>query len=286
MLVTMLTDRVVASAGSAMWGVAGLDLPAYLGRIGDSGELAPTFETLRRLHRQHVATFCFENLDAVLGRPIRLDLPSVADKLVRRRRGGYCHEQNLLFAAVLECLGLPVRRLLARVVAPDGSPRPRAHSCLVVDVDGQSWLADVGFGCEGLLEPIALASTARARQGDWQYRVRSTRDGWLLETVAGRGWIGLYSFTVADFLPPDFEMASYFLSTHPHSPFSRQVIVQRGTGEVRHALRGDELTVSRPDGTVQTRRLAHGEFAALLEDVFGLQLANDELERLWRAARG
>lgn len=286
MLVTVLTDGVAVSADSAMWGAEGLDLPAYLKRIGDDGALVPTVETLRRLHRRHVATFCFENLDAVLGRPIRLDLPSVADKLVGRRRGGYCHEQNLLFAAVLERLEFPVRRLLARVVSPDGSPRPRAHSCLVVDVAGRSCLADVGFGCEGLLEPIAIADGATARQGEWWYRVRSTRDGWLLETEGGRGWIGLYSFAVADYHPPDFEMASYFLSTHPSSPFSRQVIVQHGTGEVRYALQGGELTVSRPDGTAQRRHLAQGEFSAVLRDVFRLRLGNGELERLWQAVGG
>ena len=85
--------------------VPSLDLGAYLERIGWSGEVAVTLETLSRLIRAHMSSIAFENLDILLGRPVRLDLDAIQDKLVRRRRGGYCFEHAILFAAAIERLG-------------------------------------------------------------------------------------------------------------------------------------------------------------------------------------
>ncbi|NYH54098.1 hypothetical protein HNR06_003687 [Nocardiopsis arvandica] len=72
------------------WHGAELDLDAYLARVGLSGDLPPTLDTLRAVHRAHLAAIPFENLQIVLGRTIPLDVPSLVDKMVRRRRGGYC----------------------------------------------------------------------------------------------------------------------------------------------------------------------------------------------------
>ena len=96
----------------------GLDLEAYRSRIGYTGALDPTAETLTALHRAHVLAIPFENLDILLGRPIRLDLPSLQAKLVHGRRGGYCFEQNALFAAVLDHLGFEVTGLAASARSP------------------------------------------------------------------------------------------------------------------------------------------------------------------------
>jgi N-hydroxyarylamine O-acetyltransferase len=96
------------------WEIDRLDLDAYLARIGFGGAPAADVDTLRALHRAHHAAIPFENVDIVLGRRLEVDLDSVQDKLVRRPRGGYCFEHNLLFAAVLERLGYAVTRLAAR----------------------------------------------------------------------------------------------------------------------------------------------------------------------------
>ena len=113
-----------------------LDLPAYLRRIGYAGGLAPTRTTLDALQLAHATSIPFENLDILLGVPIRLDLASVQAKLVAGRRGGYCFEQNALFAAVLEHVGFAVTRLAARVRLGHGIVRPRTHMTLRVDFDG------------------------------------------------------------------------------------------------------------------------------------------------------
>src|SRR5262249_30740485 len=136
--------------------LSSLDLDAYLTRINQVGPLAPTQQVLERLHLAHTTHIPFENLNVLLGRPIRLDLDSLQAKLVRDRRGGYCFEQNTLFASVLEQIGFRVTRLAARVRLGAHRLLPRTHMLLRVDVDGQPWLADVGFGGAGLLQPILL----------------------------------------------------------------------------------------------------------------------------------
>jgi N-hydroxyarylamine O-acetyltransferase len=148
---------MTAAAATDREALDALDLPAYLDRIGVSraDSRAPTLDTLRALHLGHSTTIPFENLDVLLGRPIRLDLASLQAKLVEARRGGYCFEHNVLFAAVLEALGFPVTRLAARVyMGPPSPARPRTHMLLRVEVGAEPWLADVGFGRDGLLEPV------------------------------------------------------------------------------------------------------------------------------------
>lgn len=140
------------------WDGAALDLDAYLTRIGFGGDRVPTLETLRRLQHAHTTTLPFENLEIILGRSVPLDLPTVQDKMVRRRRGGYCYEHVGLFAAALERLGFGVTGLHGRVVmgAPGGL-RPASHAMLRVTAsdDDRVWLCDIGFG-SGPAAPLEL----------------------------------------------------------------------------------------------------------------------------------
>src|SRR5690606_7025466 len=126
-----------------------LDLDAYCARIGYDGPREPTLATLRALHALHPAAIAFEALDVMLGRGIDLAPAAVEAKLVHQRRGGYCFEQNGLFQRVLAAMGFEVEALLARVLwrtPADAPPRPRTHMALRVMVEGEPWLADVGFG--------------------------------------------------------------------------------------------------------------------------------------------
>ena len=131
-----------------------LDLPAYLRRIEYAGERKASHVALEALHQAHVTHIPFENLDILLGRAIALDLDSLQAKLVAGRRGGYCFEQNLLFAAVLRAFGFTVTQLAARVRLGSDILRARTHMTLQVEVDGGRWLADVGFGGAGPLLPV------------------------------------------------------------------------------------------------------------------------------------
>lgn len=260
------------------WSIEKLDLDAYLSRLGYAGDLAPTAQTLRTLHRAHLSAIPFENLDIVLGRSIQLDIDSLQDKLVRSRRGGYCYEHNLLFGAVLERLGYTVSRLVARV-RPDGTG-PRTHMLLRVDVDGHAWLADVGFG-GGVLEPIPLEAATTSQQGGWTYDLHRQDGGtWLLRSIRPDGPANLYSFTLEPHRPADYELINYYTSTHPNSPFTGRAMAMRVEEEIHYTLVDRELTIRRPEGAVEQRELAGAELGRVLMDTFGLILSAQELATL------
>jgi N-hydroxyarylamine O-acetyltransferase len=247
-----------------------IDLDAYFARTGYAGPRRPTKVVLDELHLAHATHIPFENLDVLLGRPIRLDLPSLQGKLVRGKRGGYCFEQNVLFAAVLEQLGFAVTRLAARVRLGTQSLLPRTHMLLAVEVDGGRWLADVGFGAEGLLHPVPLVSGQAVRQFAWTYRVVEDAGLWVLQASHREAWQDLYAFTLEPHYLADYEMASYYVSTHPESIFVRTLTAQLPTPQVRYALRNLELATDRGD-EMQTRKLTEDELVGVLAATFGLE---------------
>ncbi len=250
--------------------ISSFDLEAYLARIGDSGPLAPSAEVLDRIHLAHATSIPFENLDILLGRRIRLDLESLQEKLVRGRRGGYCFEQNTLFAAALECIGYRVTTLAARVRY--GSPRllPRTHMLLKVDLDDGPRLADVGFGGDGLLRPIPMQPGRESRHFQRIYRIAEEGQVLVLQSLRPEGWLDLYAFTLEPNFPVDYEVSNHFTSTYPDSPFRHGPIVQRQTPEARYILRGRELTIQRGDATEVREIGDDDEFLRVLSSTFGL----------------
>lgn len=259
------------------WATGQLDLAAYLRRIGYAAELAPTERTLAGLHRAHVSAIPFENADIMLGRGVRVDLPSIADKLVQRRRGGYCFEHGQLLAAALVRLGYPVDRLLARVGGPHDA---RTHLVLRVRVAGQDWLADTGFGT-GLTEPVPFGDGAPRTQYGWTYRLRA--DGghhWQLQERQDDDWVTLYQFDDQPQYPADVLMANHFTATYPDSSFVRQLVVIRKDPTGLRRLTGRRLSITRPGQPAEERYLDEPGLAAALTGIFGLQLSTEESARL------
>ena len=251
---------------------ARLDLDAYLRRIGYSGDLQPTRAVLEALHLAHATHIPFENLDVLLKRPIRLDLASLQAKLVSAGRGGYCYEQNGLFAAVLRELGFAVTPLAARVRYRVTLALPRTHMTLLVQAGGASFLADVGFGSAGLLLPVSFGSEAQAQQFAWSYRIVAQDSLRVLQMMKESSWTDLYAFSLEPQEQADYEMANYYVSTHPASRLVHTLTVQKITPEARYTLRDREYTEDR--GTdVTTRELTGAEdFEALLTQTFGLRV--------------
>ncbi|WP_406288188.1 arylamine N-acetyltransferase [Embleya sp. NBC_00896] len=256
-----------------------LDLDAYFARVGWTGERAPTWATLRSLHLAHVVTIPFENIEVLLGGVPSLEPADLEDKLVRQGRGGYCFEHNLLFAAVLESLGFGVTRLSARVRMGSDAVRPLTHILLAVDVPGEKhpYIADVGFGSGGLIEPLPLLPGVASPQGAWRYRLVREGDLWLLQTVyGGDGWFTVYAFTLERREPVDYEVANWFVATHPRSPFRNTLRVQRSGPHERAFVEDRLLTVVRCDGSREERELKDDhEVLRLLVRDFGLLLPWD-----------
>ncbi|MFE6164690.1 arylamine N-acetyltransferase [Streptomyces sp. NPDC056486] len=270
------------------WNGEELDIDAYLARVGHEGEVKPDFDTLRALHRAHVASIPFENLEMMLGRPVPLDLAALQDKLVRQRRGGYCYEQNLLLAAALERIGFAVTGLGARVRVGASSRRAVTHMLLKVEADGRQWHCDVGFGAEGLLEPIPMGDKddvrQDVRQGEWRFGIVPEVDGArVLRTEHADGWFDLYEYTLEERLPVDYVVMNHYTSTHPRSSFIRRPVIQRAAPDARRTLVGEHLTVTRPDGTSDERDVSADELSEVLAREFDIELTADDCAELIRA---
>ena len=224
-----------------------IDLDAYLRRVGWHGGVAADELTLRGLAVAHVAAIPFENLNPLLGLPVELDTPALERKLVHDGRGGYCFEQNLLFAAVLRTIGFEVSGLIARVLwqHPEDAVTAQTHMLLRVDLDGGSWLADVGFGNQVLTGTLRLQADVEQATGHEPFRL-VVRDGdWRMQSLVHGQWLTLYRFDLRPSQMVDYVVANHYVSTHPASRFPRNLIAARTTADRRMSLLNHEYTVRR-----------------------------------------
>ena len=250
-----------------------MDLQAYCARIGYTGELRPTAECLRELHLAHATHIPFENIDVLLRRPIRLDLDGVWKKLVEDRRGGYCFEQNTLFAAVLEQIGFPVTRLAARVRLGAPGVGSRTHMVLAAEADGEKWLADVGFGGEALLLPVAWRPGEIAGQFDWQFRLMVERASFLLQMMRPEGWLDLYAFHMEPQYPVDYEVANHYTATYPSSFFLQKLMVHLPGPSMRLTLVNRRVIERRAEGASESLLADDEAILEALASRFGLHFA-------------
>jgi N-hydroxyarylamine O-acetyltransferase len=243
----------------------------YLDRIEYDGSLDVTADTLRRLHHAHLLTVPFENLDIHLGHPIVLDVDALFDKVVRRRRGGFCYELNGLFGWLLGELGFGVTMVSARVANDRGELSPEFdHMALLVRLD-RVWLADVGFGTSSR-EPLALDDPGEQHWDGVAYSVACDGDGWLMLGRDENGKKPQYRFTELARRLDEYEPMCRYHQTSPESHFTQNRICSLATLDGRVTLSGTRLIVTR--GSERTERpLADGaEYAATLRELFGLVL--------------
>jgi len=245
-------------------------LRAYLDRIGAAPDAG-----LPAVHRAHVTSIPFENLDPHGGVPVSLDLGDLQRKLVEERRGGYCFEHNLLLAGALRALGAEVEPMLARVRLgrPPDTPRPRTHLVLRVHSGGEEWLADVGFGNGTLLEPIPFGPGAEHEQSGWRFRVVSEGAEHVLQTADGSGWSDVYGFVPEPVPVVDIETSNWFTCTYPRSPFVAGLIVAANRSDGTRVALSDwnGLTfVSRTPAASTPTEIVREDIPRLLDETFGL----------------
>ena len=247
-----------------------LDLAAYFRRIGYEGRPAADRGTLEALHLAHVTSIPFENLAIQMGEGVSLELEALQEKLVRRRRGGYCFEHNTLFLAVLRELGFQAEAFEARV-DPGAEPmRPRTHMLLRVTLEGAAFLADVGFGGEGLLHPVPMDGRAHAQFGR-VYRVAGEGLARSLQSKQLVNWTDLYAFEPIPRHPVDFELGNWYTSAHPRSVFVKTLTAQRVLLEGRLVLRNRSFTAVRGD-QAEERMLELEEIPRVLRESFSLDI--------------
>ena len=261
-----------------------LDLGAYFARIGFKGGASPTLATLARLHALHPATIPFENLSPFIGEEVALDPESLQRKLVGAGRGGWCFEQNLLFAHVLRAVGFRLTTLAARVRwnAPPEELRPRSHMLLQVHLPEGDHIADVGFGGLVLTAPLQLRVGIEQETPNERFRLRESSAGtFLLEGQVAGEWMALYAFDLHEQLVPDYEVSNWYLANHPRSQFVTGIIAARSEPGVRHALRAGRYAIHRRDRDSETRELKTvGDYREVLAGPIGIRLPESpELDR-------
>ena len=252
------------------------DLPAYLARIGWLESDVRTLEQLSGLMRAHMAAIPFENLDVLLGRPIRLDPASLQSKLVHARRGGYCFEHTTLMAAALQQLGVKPKHHSARVVLITPRPvSPRTHMFLTVKIDGQTYVVDPGFGSIGPSGPVLLGGDASPQAGHVMAR---EGNGWVLRARRADGWADAWVSDLEESPPIDFEVSNHFTATHPSSPFVNRLMLRALIPGGYVGVMNQTVT-THLGGTALTSELGNrAALRALLVARFGFDLP--EVERL------
>jgi N-hydroxyarylamine O-acetyltransferase len=249
-------------------------LDAYLARIDYTGPLDASLPTLQALHAAHATHIPFENVDVLLGRGVDVDPAALHRKLVAGSRGGYCFEHNLLFGAVLQELGFDVTYLSARVRLGAVGVRPRTHMLLLVSFAGSRWIADVGFGSDGLLAPVPFDPAAESAQSLRTYRIVPEGTWWVMQARGAGDWRDLYAFTLDAHERIDYEVLNHYTATHPRSIFRSLLLVHRVFLDRRVTLLNRELTIETGTG-VTTRVLTEKEALDALGETFGVTLPSD-----------
>jgi N-hydroxyarylamine O-acetyltransferase len=257
-----------------------LELSAYLHRIGFDGSVRPDLATLKSIHRAHQYAIPFENLDVQLRRPVVLDTEANYNKIVRRRRGGWCYEMNGVMGWALEQIGFDVMRMSGGVMrVRAGDAQLGNHLCLLVCLD-ERYLVDVGFG-GSLAEPLPLRTLERE---DRPYRLGLSEadDGyWRFAEIARGGEAFSFDFRAA---PADEALLARkctFLQTDPASPFVQNLVVQRRTADTHVSLRGRVLQSIHATGVDKKLLSSADELVATLRSSFDLD--TPEAATLWPA---
>jgi N-hydroxyarylamine O-acetyltransferase len=242
-------------------------LAAYCHRIGLAGPVEPTFEGLAAVMTAHLAAIPFEGLDAFLGRGGARGIAAIHDKLVIRRRGGWCYEQNGLLGWALNEMGFSVIPLAARVNRTEGEAG--GHLALIVELAGHRLLVDVGFGGSQTV-PLKLVPTA-ARHEPFAITL-TERDGWWRYSEDAGSSPFFYEFELKSADPERLEHWQNWQATSPDSSFVANLVAQRRIGEAHVMLRGRVLT--ERDAAGERRRVLGdaAELVAVLADRFGLDV--------------
>lgn len=253
-----------------------MNLDAYLHRIGFAGEAKPDVDTLRQMHRQHLLTIPYENLDVQLRRTVNLDIQRIYTKIVEQSRGGWCYEMNGLLEWALREVGFDVMRMTGGVRRAEwGDAMLGNHLVLGVQLD-QPWLADVGFG-DGAFEPVPLKPHAFEQRG-FSYHLEQMGEYWRFHNHGG-GAADSYDFSLAPADESLFAKQCAWLSSSPESRFVQNLSCQKFVPHGYDIQIGRLARQVTPQGKREWLVDSAGQLVETLNDRFGLDVP--EIAGLW-----
>lgn len=231
-----------------------MDLERYFERIHYREGRAPTLDVLSALITHQAASIPFEAIDVLLKKGVDIAPEAIFDKLVCRKRGGYCFEQNGLLYQALKALGFSVETLIARVLWMRPADAPLAaptHMVLRVRIDGRDYLADAGFGNSTPTAPLDFDDANPQPTPLDTFRLVRSDEGHRLEMQIGADWAPAYDIFSTPRRHGDFAEANVITSTSPQSPFTQALIMARATRDARYLLNGNMLTVRAAAGSTE-----------------------------------
>ena len=253
-----------------------MDVSGYLKRINYQGARDVSAATLRELHKAHLLSVPFENLDVHFKRAIVLDEERLVSKIVEARRGGICYELNTAFYSLLRGLGFRVSILSAGVARDEGGfDPPFDHMALLVHLE-ERWLADVGFG-DSFREPLRLDVRVPQDQNGESYRIVEADEHLIVERRESDLWKPQYRFTLDAYTLDAFDEMCRYHQTSPESPFTRKRVCTIATPGGRITVTGMRLIVTDQGEREERELTSHEEWTATLREHFGVELENTML---------
>lgn len=253
---------------------------AYL-RSLDLSRAPPGMALLTEIVRRHVAQYAFASLGPRLGDPLPLDPAALYERIVLRRRGGYCFEHNGLLYAVLQQLGYAVQLRLARVLNNRDVMPGLTHRISELELDGRHWLVDVGFGALGPPLPVALDGRHCVRNGRAYWIAAGLPGEWLLQTLHQGAPYTLYRFERSRYSQADCELGHFYSHRHPDATFVNHLVASRIDDHCIYALRNRSHSVIDANGETVSPIESAAQLHTLLTTVYGLHLSTEESERLF-----
>lgn len=253
------------------------NIDAWFERIGFAGSIAPSLETLGQLIQLHVDKIPFENLDPLMGVPVRLELANLQQKLLFDRRGGYCLEHNLLLKAMLEELDYEVKIHPAVVLWGREEPveDPPTHVFLTVEIGGSRYIVDAGYGRQTPAAPLRLRADVEQPTPHEPYRLTETDGVWRAESLIGDEWRLLFRSSLEEIDMAGMNEINERVSSSP--AFRDRLIGARAEKGRRVALLNRRLTIRPTGGEPEVRELTStAELREALTGTLGIQLPGDE----------
>ncbi|MDQ1858227.1 arylamine N-acetyltransferase [Chryseobacterium sp. WLY505] len=249
------------------------DLEKYFERIHFSGTPELSMETLKRIHQLHPKYIPFENIDSYTGIVPSLNVDDIFRKLVIESRGGYCYEQNLLLSEVLKSLGFNIKLQLGRVVwgRQEDSIAAQTHLLLIVDFDGDQYVADCGFGTATLTAPVLLNEEEQQQTPNGMFKVSNKEETYTL-WMWKEQWLPVYRFIPGHVEPVDLDISNWYLSTHPDSHFKNRLILSKVDENARYTYADHVLNIRSGDGEKESVTIENDiQLYEILINTFGLK---------------
>ncbi|KZL24681.1 arylamine N-acetyltransferase family protein [Pseudovibrio sp. WM33] len=252
-------------------------LSTYCDRVGWQSPQINSVEGLAQLFLAHISTFPFDMMDYFLGTTPTVNLDTILNKFLHKGRGGGCSQQNAILHSMLDKLGVSSRLGMARIARADGAPSPRSHMVLYVEMEGQTWLCDAGYGVFGPAQPIVIEPDLVQQLGAYPFKIKKgTGEFYTLTRLSGEIWKPIYRFDLRTYDLQDFGPVNFYNSLSPESQFTQNLIVSRPSLTGGLLIRNNALI--KIEGATQTRQRieTRAHLVSLLETHFSIIIEEED----------